>query len=96
MILHENTKNKNKNVSAKVKYLAENRYNVRITGVTEGIDIVFEDVRVHQHNETDIQLDISEQSIFKAKFYSTSDGNIRVLKKDGSISSIVIVFYDYY
>ncbi len=70
MILHENTKNKNKNVSAKVKYLAENRYNVRITGVTEGIDIVFEDVRVHQHNETDIQLDISEQSIFKAKFLS--------------------------
>jgi len=88
--LNENTNNKNKNISAIVKYLAENRYNVRITGVTEGLEIVFQDVKVHQHKETDIQLDISEHSIFKAKFYSTSEGNIRVLKKDGSITSIVI------
>lgn len=72
-----------------VKYLGENRYNVRITGVCDGIDVNFQDVKSHYQGENDIQLDISEHSIFKAKYYSNAEGNIRVLKKDGSITNIV-------
>lgn len=93
MILNENTFNKNKNISAVVKYLGENRYNVKITGVCEGIDVSFQDVKTHQHGDNDIQLDISETSIFKAQYYLTSEGNIRVLKKDGSITSIVSICF---
>jgi hypothetical protein len=92
MVLNEKTNNKNKNISAIVKYLGENRFNVRITGVCEGIDVTFQDVKTHQQEDNDIQLDISGHSIFKAKFYSTTDGNIRVLKKDGSITNIVIIY----
>lgn len=94
MVLNEKTNNKNKNISATVKYLGENRFNVRITGVCEGIDVTFQDVKSHQQGENDIQLDISGHSIFKAKYYSTQDGNIRVLKKDGSVTNIVIKFFD--
>jgi transcription termination factor Rho len=92
MILNEKSNNKNKNITAIVKYLDHSRYNVKITGVCEGIDVNFQDVRAHQHGENDIQLDISENSIFKAKYYLNIDGNIRVLKKDGSITSIVKIF----
>lgn len=94
IILNEKTNNKNKNISAIVKYLGENRFNVRITGVCEGIDVTYQDVKSHQHGENDIQLDISGHSIYKAKFYSTNDGNIRVLKKDGSITNIVNKIYN--
>jgi len=62
---------------------------VKITGVSEGIDIDFENVKAQLNGKNDIELDIACHSIFKAKFYSNTDGNIRVLKKDGSVTSIV-------
>lgn len=92
LLLHENTSNKNKNVSVIVKYLSENSFNVKITGVAEGMDIDFENVIVTLNGKNDIELDIACHSIFKAKFYSNAEGNIRVLKKDGSITSIVRFF----
>ena len=96
MILHENTFNKNKNVSANVKYLSENTYNVTINGVCEGIDVDFQNVKAELNGTNDIELDIACHSIFKAKFYSNTDGNIRVLKRDGSITSIVRMIFLFY
>lgn len=95
MILNERTFNKNKNITAIVKYLGENRYNVTITGVVAGLEVNFQDVKTHHIGENDIQLDISEHSIFKAKYYSTTDGNVRVLKKDGSVTNIVKIFFNF-
>ena len=89
LILPENTKNENKNVTVIVKYLSEDSYNVKINGLTEGNVIEFENVKVKLSGENDIELDIEFHSIFKAKFYANNDGNVRVLKKDGSITNIV-------
>lgn len=89
----EPTKDEKKQIDVTVKYLTENTFNVIITGVVEGVDVVYQEVRVDHLGNFDIQINIKEHSIFKAKYYCTPEKNIRVLKNDGSFTNIVIYNY---
>jgi len=82
-------KREKKQIEVTVKYLNENTFNVTITGVVEGVDVVYQEVTVDHLGDFDIQINIKEHSIFKAKYYFTPEKNIRVLKNDASVTNIV-------
>jgi 3-methylcrotonyl-CoA carboxylase alpha subunit len=86
-------KNEKKQIEVTVKYLTANTFNVVVTGVVEGVDVVYQEVTVDHLGNFDIQINIKEHSIFKAKYYFTPEKNIRVLKNDGSVTNIVKIFY---
>ena len=89
MVSQNLLKDDKKQIEVTVKYLSENTFNVVITGVVEGVDVVYQEVTVSHLGNFDIQINIKEHSIFKAKYYLTTDKNIRVLKDDGSVTNIV-------
>jgi len=80
---------KNKNIEATVKYFDENIFNVTLTGVVEGVDVVYQEVHVSHLGNYDIQIHIKEHSIFKAKYYMTPENNVRILRSDGGVTNIV-------
>jgi 3-methylcrotonyl-CoA carboxylase alpha subunit len=80
---------KNKNIEATVKYFGENVFNVTITGVVEGVDVIYQEVYVSQLGNFDLQIHIKEHSIFKAKYYMTPENNVRILRSDGGVTNIV-------
>jgi 3-methylcrotonyl-CoA carboxylase alpha subunit len=82
--------------TAFVKYIRENVFNVRIVNVVQGIDVVYQEVKIEKtESPLDIILNIKGDSMFKAKYYLTPEGHIRILKTDGSISHLDFVFDDY-
>ena len=88
MEFNEGTKKERKTIEAVVKFLKENVFNVKIIGL-DVIDVVFQEVTVDHLGNFDIQINIKEHSIFKAKYYQTPEGNIRVLKSNGGVTHIV-------
>jgi 3-methylcrotonyl-CoA carboxylase alpha subunit len=93
LALNEGDKKDRKNISVKVKYFKDNEFNVTVTGIQEGFDVVYEHVTIQQFGEFDIQINIKDNSIIKAKYYLTPEGNVRVLKNDGGITNIVQLIF---
>jgi 3-methylcrotonyl-CoA carboxylase alpha subunit len=91
LLFEEKSLNKNKQISAVVQYLSDGLFNVKIKGIFEDkeTEVNFDKVKVSMKGDNDIEFDIEQQRIIKAKFYLTSEGNVRVLKKDGSVTDIV-------
>lgn len=51
----------------KLKYLSENSYQVVISGLDKSLDIVYDEVTVRLLGEFEVQINIKNNSIFKAK-----------------------------
>ena len=54
-------------LEAKLKYISENSYHVTITGLDKTMEIVYPEVSVKALDEFDIQVNIKNNSVFKAK-----------------------------
>lgn len=80
----------NKEIEVTVKYLTEDKFNVVIKGLIE-VDVVYQEVTL-QTSGQDIIINIKDDSIFKAKYYQSPEGNIRVLKGDGDVTHIVNIY----
>lgn len=76
-------------IDVRVKYLKQNCFNVVITGSVEGFDVTYQDVCIEHMGEIGIKISIKDDYIYKARYYLTENGNIRVLKHDGSITHYV-------
>jgi 3-methylcrotonyl-CoA carboxylase alpha subunit len=93
MNFNEGVKSDKKTIEVNVKYLKENLFNVNISGLLDGVDVNYSEVTVSHLGDFDILINIKEHSIFKAKYYITPEGNVRVLKNDGGVTNIVSFYF---